>query len=192
MATERTCNVCQRSLPLTHEFFYHNRSRPGGLSYSCRECQRKRNRAWNAKNKGRCRASAHERAARYPERRKKLAQVRWKQKRGQLLRDHAEWYARHGRSQRQQKRLRVLTAYSGDPAHCVCCGETEVAFLALDHINGGGHKHRKEIGRSIYDWAIDNDFPPVLRVLCHNCNMARAYYGSCPHEKAQWDKKQLA
>ena len=171
-AEERTCWDCKRSLPMTHEYFYRNRSRPGGLAGRCRDCDRKSRREWAANKRD-------------PERTKELQAARWKQKRGQLLCKHAEWYARHGRAQRQRKRLRVLVAYSGDPAHCVCCGEEEVAFLALDHVNGGGQKHRKQIGRSIYDWAIDNDFPPGLRVLCHNCNLARAYYGSCPHERDQ-------
>lgn len=25
-------------------------------------------------------------------------------------------------------------------------------------------------------------FPPTYRLLCHNCNMARGLYGTCPHE----------
>lgn len=179
------CWDCKRSLPRTEEFFYKNRSRPDGLAYACRECNKKHTRAWYVRNRQRACRAASERAKRNPERTKTVKQAFWKRDRERLLREHADWYARRGRPQRQKKRLRVLIAYSGDPPHCVCCGEKELAFLALDHINGGGHEHRKGIGRSIYDWAIDNDFPPGLRVLCHNCNMARAYYGSCPHEEGR-------
>src|SRR5579859_8227770 len=28
---------------------------------------------------------------------------------------------------------------------CACCGETVVAFLCIDHVNGGGNKHREEL-----------------------------------------------
>ncbi len=29
----------------------------------------------------------------------------------------------------------------------------------------------------------DEGYPTGFRVLCHNCNCALAYYGSCPHER---------
>jgi hypothetical protein len=28
-------------------------------------------------------------------------------------------------------------------------------------------------------------FPPGHQVLCHNCNMAKQFYGQCPHKKLQ-------
>lgn len=78
------------------------------------------------------------------------------------------------------KRMNVIIKYGGS---CVCCGENEIAFLALDHIQGGGNKHRKEVGRKMYLWAIKNNYPPILQVLCHNCNQAKHIYGKCPHKK---------
>ena len=71
-------------------------------------------------------------------------------------------------------------------AACKCCGETEHRFLALDHINGGGFKHRKSLGiprngTAFYSWVAKNNYPPELQILCHNCNMAKGFYGSCPH-----------
>ena len=40
---------------------------------------------------------------------------------------------------------------------CACCGECNPIFLTIDHINGGGRKHRKEIGNKINRWlAINN------------------------------------
>jgi hypothetical protein len=66
--------------------------------------------------------------------------------------------------------------------HCVCCGETEPKFLAIDHVKGGGAKHRRAIGSSnIYPWLIKNKYPKGFQVLCHNCNMAKGFYGKCPH-----------
>lgn len=78
-------------------------------------------------------------------------------------------------------RIKVLLHYG---ATCKCCGDTTQEFLALDHINGGGNKHRKEIGKygnHIYQWIIKNNFPEGFRVLCHNCNMSLGFYGYCPH-----------
>lgn len=64
---------------------------------------------------------------------------------------------------------------------CRCCGETEEAFLALDHINNDGGARRKERRVLIGLWAKQNDYPPTLQVLCHNCNSAKGFYGQCPH-----------
>lgn len=77
-------------------------------------------------------------------------------------------------------RINVIKQYGG---RCSCCGESEIAFLALDHINGGGNKHRQEVGRKMYLWARKNNYPKILQVLCHNCNQAKHIYGKCPHKK---------
>ena len=33
-------------------------------------------------------------------------------------------------------------------------------------------------------WMIKNNFPKGFQVLCHNCNLAKGFYGKCPHEKS--------
>jgi transcriptional regulator with XRE-family HTH domain len=86
----------------------------------------------------------------------------------------------------QDARLEALLRYGGDPPQCACCGETVVEFLAVDHVNGGGGKHRRALhGRvsSIYLWLRQEGYPDGFRVLCHNCNSAMGYYGYCPHQK---------
>ena len=76
-------------------------------------------------------------------------------------------------------RKEVLKNYGGK---CVCCGESDWHFLSLDHVNNDGAKHRREIGNSqVYNWAKKNNYPNSLQVLCYNCNMAKAFYGKCPH-----------
>ena len=81
-------------------------------------------------------------------------------------------------------RLKILQAYGGDPPRCVCCGESILAFLALDHINGGGGKHRQETGGGgFYVWLAKNNYPEGFQVLCHNCNQGRRMNdGVCPHK----------
>lgn len=83
-------------------------------------------------------------------------------------------------------RLEAITAYGGKCA-CPGCQETRLEFLAIDHIDGGGNKHREQIGASnathFCRWLKKNNFPPGFRVLCHNCNCARGYYDYCPHER---------
>src|SRR3990167_4100247 len=46
---------------------------------------------------------------------------------------------------RMRLRMQVMRHYGGDPPMCACCGETELDFLTIDHINGGGRKHREVV-----------------------------------------------
>lgn len=78
-------------------------------------------------------------------------------------------------------RDKVIKHYSKGKICCKCCGEEEPKFLSLDHIKGGGNKHRKEIRINLYQWCITNKYPKGFQVLCHNCNQAKGYYGKCPH-----------
>ena len=84
-----------------------------------------------------------------------------------------------------ENRKKVINAYGGK---CVCCGESRIEFLAIDHKNGNGNKMRKsgvhpKTGKEFYVWLIKHNFPDVFQLLCHNCNSAKGSYGACPHEK---------
>lgn len=82
----------------------------------------------------------------------------------------------------QKLRIKALTYYGGVPPECRCCKEKYIEFLSLDHINGGGNKHREKIKRSIWFWLQSKNYPKGFQVLCHNCNSAKAFYKRCPHE----------
>jgi hypothetical protein len=85
---------------------------------------------------------------------------------------------------RQRLRREVLQHYGGENLQCSCpgCNVTQIEFLSIDHIDGGGHQHRKQIGESgLYTWLKRQNFPPGFRVLCHNCNQSMGAYGYCPH-----------
>lgn len=89
------------------------------------------------------------------------------------------------RANAPQLRLECLTAY-GMKCSCPGCGETEVAFLHIDHANNDGAAHRKTIGTTIYSWLKRHGWPKAgFRILCANCNLAKAHYGQCPHEARQ-------
>lgn len=79
------------------------------------------------------------------------------------------------------RKKQVFEAYGG--FKCACCGETEEVFLSIDHINGGGGKHRREIGNGLYGWLKKNNFPPGFQVLCMNCQRGKYICGICPHQK---------
>jgi hypothetical protein len=82
--------------------------------------------------------------------------------------------------------MECLRHYGGEDPGCECCGESFPEFLCLDHKDGGGNKHRssiKKFGTHIYYWIKKNGFPPLFRVLCHNCNFSIGLYGYCPHSE---------
>jgi len=79
----------------------------------------------------------------------------------------------------QRMRLAAIDYYG---KVCQCCGEEKTEFLAIDHINGGGGKHRREIRGSLFSWLKVNNYPKGFRVLCHNCNLSLGFYKYCPHK----------
>ena len=74
-------------------------------------------------------------------------------------------------------------------AACACCGEDVPEFLTIDHINGGGNRHRRETiksnGAGFYRWIVRNEFPKDLQILCFNCNCGKRTSGMCPHERSR-------
>lgn len=102
---------------------------------------------------------------------------------------HLDKERQRGRDFNARIRNEVIAAYGGK---CACCGESRREFLALDHVEGGGLKHRRDNGwtasRQVYYWARRNGYPNTLRVLCDNCNMSRGRYGYCPHERERAQK----
>jgi len=96
----------------------------------------------------------------------------------------ATYRARHpNASKERQRKLReaAISAYGGK---CACCGETTYEFLCIDHVDGGGGRHRRKLeseGHTTYTWLKKYNYPEGYRVLCHNCNLATGFYGFCPH-----------
>lgn len=92
-----------------------------------------------------------------------------------------DFYNEIQKTKKAALRAEILQAYGG---RCACCGEDEPKFLAVDHIQNNGNKHRAEIGRgNYYHWLKKNGFPKDnFQLLCHNCNFSKGAYGACPHK----------
>lgn len=102
------------------------------------------------------------------------------------------WYFYHKPRKRLDKkrqqlaiRTEMIHVYGGK---CDCCGESTPEFLTIDHINGGGNQHRKELGRTgwrFYLWLKKQGWPKeIFQLLYMNCNMAKHHFGGCPHERS--------
>lgn len=66
----------------------------------------------------------------------------------------------------------VLSHYAPE-LKCVRCGFSDIRALSIDHINGGGTKHTKEIKKSLYYWLKEKGYPQGYQVLCMNCQFIK-------------------
>ncbi len=119
----------------------------------------------------------------------RLKRAEWVKNNQERMRAYQRnWYDKNrdkhlksGRECLLRLRKEMLTAYG---LKCMCCGESEPKFLSLDHINGQGNAHRREVGRGhqLMRWLKQRGWPTDnYQLLCHNCNQAKGAYGSCPH-----------
>ncbi len=93
---------------------------------------------------------------------------------------YSDEYCEKLRLDRVAFKISVLQAYGNC---CACCGTDDTDVLSIDHVDGGGTKHRRKIGfgNAIYKWLRKNKFPSGYRVLCLNCNISIGVHGQCPH-----------
>lgn len=92
-----------------------------------------------------------------------------------------EWKKDYSKYEFKEAKKEVMFQYGNS---CQCCGEENLDFLAIDHIEGGGTKHREEVGggSNFYLLLKKQGFPKGYRVLCHNCNFSvHLNKGTCAH-----------
>ena len=71
---------------------------------------------------------------------------------------------------------------------CSCCGESELDFLTIDHMNISRKEHKKQTGGNaggvyLYYWLKRNNYPIGFQTLCMNCNMSKyKNNGHCIHK----------
>ena len=97
-------------------------------------------------------------------------------------------YNRRRHREKYETHKKMVFGYYG--TKCACCGEDELMFLTVDHINNDGNLHRKNkvstSHHNIYGWLVRNGFPDGFQILCMNCNMGKhRNNGVCPHQIAR-------
>ena len=93
----------------------------------------------------------------------------------EYMREYQPQYMQHLRKQ-------FFEMYGGS---CMCCGEKDVRFLTLDHVNGNGAVHRRRLSQiGVLREALSNLNTEEYQILCYNCNLGKAINdGVCPHHK---------
>lgn len=87
---------------------------------------------------------------------------------------HRDWYLAYlrdyGPRHQAEMKFAVLTYYGDGEMSCVLCNFTDDRALSIDHIHGGGNKHRKENNIThFYEWLVKKGLPEDYRTLCLNC-----------------------
>lgn len=158
----RTCSKCQETKP-NSEFYF--RQSKGRYESRCKDCVAKQNRDYYERNREHIIRTSDEYRRNNAEK-------------------HREWSKAYHRRRMQEAKQKVF-AHFGE--QCACCGEADIAFLTIDHVNNDGHLHRNEIkSQRFYEWLVRNDFQSDydLQTLCFNCNFAKRYNGGvCPHQE---------
>ncbi len=156
--TTRRCTRCGEVKPL-EEFYPHKKGKYGRAS-TCGTCARGKAQEYHQKNRGRIAVA-----------KKEYNRTRDKERKRESVRAYTF-----------RLRQRILEAYGHA---CECCGESRREFLGIDHVKGGGTQQRREglSGVRLYNTMIESGFPKdEYRLLCHNCNLSKGFYGHCPHE----------
>lgn len=141
-----------------HKFYTAlSKRHSSGLRYRCGTCESRRAQAWAIEN---------------PEARRAIAR-RWNAKK----RD--EW--------KRERWLLKLDVFMNLGGSCACCGEGDLRFLTIDHLNQGGAEHRRQVGGNtskVYADIRKQGYPrDKFQVLCWNCHMALRYGDVCPHKE---------
>lgn len=66
------------------------------------------------------------------------------------------------RDYHRKNRLKIIDYYSKGTNKCNQCGNSDLRVLSIDHINGNGSAHRKELirqGMDLKTWIIRNPIP---------------------------------
>lgn len=164
---KRKCKKCKK---LKDVSLFIKSSKEGWIRYTCKRCYadicKEKNRKIKENN-----------PIKYQEILKKGRDYHYKN-REEKLKYFIKW--------RNKIRAEVISYYSNGKMKCACCGEKEITFLCIDHINGGGHQHILKLNRrgvGFYTWLRKENYPKGYQVLCFNCNMGKSFLGKCPHNK---------
>ena len=160
MEERQTKNCSKCKFPRDIDEFQDRKGTPDGKGYVCGVCRRQSYKAYRSSHK--------EQYARH------AADFRSK---------NVEELKGYRRKVNSELKVGAFTAYGG---RCSCCGESEPAFLTIDHVDGNGNKHRHEVGRrggsDFYRWLKQKHYPGGFQVMCFNCNFAKHLLGRCPHQ----------
>jgi hypothetical protein len=153
------------------------------------ERMREFRKAWDGKNPEKKREHAarfriankgkrNEYSRRYYQKHKEEIKAKARIKGRQYYKDHADEikeYSRKYRKANGSKYRKMVFAHYGERCSWPGCNVVDYDMLQIDHINGGGNAHRKEVKSDrLPKWLIEHGYPDGFRILCANHNQKHA------------------
>lgn len=167
----KKCYVCKNEL--SEESFGRNKSKPDGLADECKKCKSDKDKEYREANKDKCKARANRYYLRHAEEIKK--------KTGQYAKNNRKWHNARCTKAKNKLKAEVLTHYAGGELKCKKCPEADLGVLTIDHINGDGADHRRELfghnlkggGYKFWLWLKKKGYPEGFQTLCFNCQFRK-------------------
>ena len=165
----KRCYRCEKDRPL--EDFGKNCSKSDGRADECKECKSELGKEYQKKNRDKIKVRKHEY---YLGNRDKIIQ-----KSCNWAKENRIEHNVRGKKAKEKLKLETFTEYCDDGVRCKSCGKSDIEILTVDHIDGNGAEHRREIGLAgmggynFYRWLKKNNYPDGFQILCFNCNFRK-------------------
>ena len=82
-------------------------------------------------------------------------------------------WAEYQREYNKRNKIDAINHYGGK---CNRCGHEKIKSLTIDHINGKGAEHRRQMklsGPMFYGWLKKKNYPKEFQCLCMNCQFIK-------------------
>jgi hypothetical protein len=160
----KVCNVCNIEKKLSDFYFMKNRNKH--MNY-CSDCCCEKTRKHRQTKEYKEYHKEYQKTEKYKDQCRKYRST------DQAKQNHRE----KEKERRKKTKLEIIKHYSKGEMCCELCKFNDDRALSVDHINGGGNKHRKSLsftaGHQFYTWLIKNNYPEGYRILCMNCQFIR-------------------
>jgi hypothetical protein len=162
----KTCYRCKKELE--DDKFGKNKSKPSGLADECKVCKSELCKEYQKRHKDKIKLKKHQY---YIENKTEITE-----KTSLYAKEHREWHNAKGTKAKNKLKSEVFSVYSCGEPKCKSCNESELGVLTIDHVNGEGAEHRRELfgnntggGYKMYQWLKKKSYPEGFQVLCYNC-----------------------
>jgi len=167
----KKCYRCSQDLPF--DMFGKNKSKPNGHSTECKKCKSAMDKVYQDQHK---------------EEIKDKKQQYYLGKKYEIIKKVNEYIDKNRHKHnlwhtvsKNRLKAEVMTNYSGGNLKCKNCPEVDLGILTIDHIEGNGADHRRELfgdnrkggGYKFWQWLKRNNYPEGFQVLCFNCQFRK-------------------
>lgn len=166
----KRCYVCGKDL--LEILFSKNRSKPDGLTDACKCCKKELDKKYRQKYKLAIKVRRHGYYLSNKDEIVRKVNAYIKVNRSK----HNAW----GTTSKNKLKAEVLSNYCCAGLKCNNCEVSDLGILTIDHVNGNGADHRREIfgnnrtcGYNFYRWLKRNSYPSGFQVLCYNCQFRK-------------------